>query len=213
MELGELCDAERLRLRGGLRLGLNVVETAYEGGAMNVEVRELRAEDVPRIAETYGGAAWHGGAKKWDQRLVEHAHGQRLVLLVVDGADVLGYGSLLWVSGHAPFREAHIPEINDLVVAERARNQGIATKLIHALEERARAAQCPKIGVGVGLFKEYGAAQRLYVHLGYVPDGKGMASGGLPVAAGDNVLVDDDLVLWLVKELDSAQGHSSKRSG
>ena len=73
---------------------------------MNVEVRELRAEDVPRIAETYGGAAWHGGAKKWDQRLVEHAHGQRLVLLVVDGTDVLGYGSLLWVSGHAPFREA-----------------------------------------------------------------------------------------------------------
>ena len=30
-----------------------------------------------------------------------------------------------------------------------------------------------------------------------------MASGGLPVAAGDKVLVDDDLVLWLVKELDT----------
>jgi GNAT superfamily N-acetyltransferase len=171
---------------------------------MNVEVRELRAEDVPRIAETYGGAAWHGGAKKWDQRLVEHAHGQRLVLLVVDGADVLGYGSLLWASGHGPFREARIPEINDLVVSEKCRNQGIATKLIHALEERARTAHCAKIGVGVGLFKEYGAAQRLYVHLGYVPDGGGMASGGTPVVAGEKVMVDDDLVLWLVKELDSA---------
>ena len=175
-----------------------------EGGRMSIEVRELRAEDVPRIAETYGGAAWHGGAKKWDQRLVEHAHRQRLVLLVVDGTDVLGYGSLLWVSGHAPFREAQIPEINDLVVSEKCRNQGIATKLIHALEERAREAKCSKIGVGVGLFKEYGAAQRLYVHLGYVPDGKGMASGGMPVAAGEKVLVDDDLVLWLVKELDAA---------
>lgn len=171
---------------------------------MSVEIRELRAEDVTRIAETYGGAAWHGGAKKWDQRLVEHAHGQRLVLLVADGTDVLGYGSLLWVSGHAPFRAAHIPEINDLVVAERARNQGIATKLIHALEERARAAKCPKVGVGVGLFKEYGAAQRLYVHLGYVPDGKGMASEGTEVAAGAMVRADDDLVLWLVKELDAS---------
>ena len=117
---------------------------------MNVEVRELRAEDVPRIAETYGGAAWHGGAKKWDQRLVEHAHGQRLVLLVVDGTDVLGYGSLLWVSGHAPFREAHIPEINDLVVSERCRNQGIATKLIHALEERARGRNARRSAWGLG---------------------------------------------------------------
>lgn len=170
---------------------------------MNIEVRELRAEDVPRIAETYGGAAWHGGAKKWDQRLVDHAHGQRMVLLVVDGVDVLGYGSLLWVSGHAPFREVRIPEINDLVVSEKCRNQGIATQLIHALEDRARAAQCRKIGVGVGLFKEYGAAQRLYVHLGYVPDGQGMASGGAQVAAGAMVRADDDLVLWLVKELDA----------
>ncbi|HZC44200.1 MAG TPA: GNAT family N-acetyltransferase [Acidobacteriaceae bacterium] len=170
---------------------------------MDVEVRELRAADVPRIAETYGGPAWHGGAKKWDQRLVEHAHGQRLVLLVVSGDEILGYGSLLWVSGHAPFREAGIPEINDLVVSERCRNQGIGAQLIHALEERARAAKHSKVGVGVGLFKEYGAAQRLYVHLGYVPDGKGMASGGLPVASGDKVLVDDDLVLWLVKDLDA----------
>lgn len=170
---------------------------------MTFEVRELRAEDVPRIAATYGGAAWHGGAKKWDQRLVDHAHGQRLVLLVVDGADIVGYGSLLWASGHAPFREAGIPEINDVVVAEQRRNQGIATLLIRALEERARAAKYKKIGVGVGLFSDYGAAQRLYVHLGYVPDGEGIASGGSRVAAGETVVVDDDLVLWLVKSLDN----------
>jgi GNAT superfamily N-acetyltransferase len=170
---------------------------------MNFEVRELQAGDVPRISEIYGGAAWHGGAKKWDQRLVEHAHGQRLVLLVVNGADIVGYGSLLWVSGHAPFREAGIPEINDLVVSEKYRNQGVGAQLIHALEERARAAKHGKVGVGVGLFSDYGAAQRLYVHLGYVPDGQGIASGGTPVAAGAMVRADDELVLWLVKELDA----------
>ena len=171
---------------------------------MSIEVRELRAEDVPRIAETYGGAAWHGGAKKWDQRLVEHAHGQRLVLLVVDGTDVLGYRfAAVGLSGMLHFARRGFRRSMTWWCRKSAATQGIATKLIHALEERARAAHCPKIGVGVGLFSDYGAAQRLYVHLGYVPDGKGMASGGLPVAAGDKVLVDDDLVLWLVKELDA----------
>ncbi len=169
---------------------------------MTFEVRELRAEDVPRIAATAGGSAWHGGAEKWNQRLADQTAGKRVVLIAANADDVLGYGSVLWSSGHAPFREAGIPELNDVVVAERGRNHGVGTQLIRALEERARAAKYEKIGVGVGLFSDYGAAQRLYVHLGYVPDGKGMASGGLPVAAGDKVLVDDDLVLWLVKSLD-----------
>lgn len=171
---------------------------------MTFEVRELRAEDVPRIAATAGGAAWHGGSEKWNQRLADQTAGKRVVLVAVNATDVLGYGSVLWSSGHAPFREAGIPELNDVVVAERGRNQGVGTQLIRALEERARAANYKKMGVGVGLFSDYGAAQRLYVHLGYVPDGKGMASGGMPVAAGEKVLVDDDLVLWLVKSLDAA---------
>jgi GNAT superfamily N-acetyltransferase len=179
---------------------------------MNFEVRELRAEDVPRIVATDGGPAWHGGAEKWNQRLADHASGKRLVLVAANAEDVLGYGSLLWSSGHLSFRESGIPEVNDVVVAEQGRNQGVGTQLIHALEERARAENYKKIGVGVGLFSDYGPAQRLYVHLGYVPDGKGMASGGLPAAAGDKVLVDDDLVLWLVKELDVAPD-SSKHSG
>ena len=105
--------------------------------------------------------------------------------------------------GTRPFARRTFRRLTIWWCRSAAATRGSPTKLIHALEERARGAKCPKIGVGVGLFKEYGAAQRLYVHLGYVPDGKGMASGGLPVAAGDKVLVDDDLVLWLVKELDT----------
>jgi GNAT superfamily N-acetyltransferase len=168
---------------------------------MNFEVRELRAEDVPRIVATDGGPAWHGGAEKWNQRLADQTTGKRIVLVAVNATDVLGYGSVLWASGHAPFRDGGIPELNDVVVAERGRNQGVGTQLIRAIEERARAANYKKLGVGVGLFSDYGAAQRLYVHLGYVPDGKGIASGGTRVAAGATVRVDDDLVLWLVKSL------------
>ncbi len=146
---------------------------------MKFELRELQAADVPRVAATDGGPAWHGGVEKWNQRLADQTAGLRLVLLAADASNVFGYGSLLWASGYPPFREAGIPEINDVVVAEGHRGQGVGTQLIHALEERARAAGCAKIGIGVGLYRDYGSAQRLYIRLGYVPDGNGIAYAGL----------------------------------
>ena len=49
---------------------------------------------------------------------------------------------------------------------------------------------------------DYGAAQRLYVKRGYVPDGRGLWQGSHYVTYGDNVTVDDDLVLMFTKQLD-----------
>ena len=57
------------------------------------------------------------------------------------------------------------------------------------------------MGIGVGLSRDYGAAQRLYIKRGYVPDGRGVTYNYLPVMAGSKVLVDDDLVLWFTKKL------------
>jgi hypothetical protein len=59
----------------------------------------------------------------------------------------------------------------------------------------------PIAGVGVGLHSDYGAAQRLYVLRGYVPDARGITSHGKRVGYGDVASVDDDLILWLMKNL------------
>jgi len=56
-------------------------------------------------------------------------------------------------------------------------------------------------GIGVGMSSAYGAAQRLYVLRGYVPDGKGLTYDGCPVRQGDEVNVNDGLVLYLTKTL------------
>jgi hypothetical protein len=56
-----------------------------------------------------------------------------------------------------------------------------------------------KAALGVGLFEDYGPAQRLYILRGYVPDGCGITYRGERVKYGDRVVVDDDLVLHLVK--------------
>jgi hypothetical protein len=77
----------------------------------------------------------------------------------------------------------------------------LGTRIIHALEERARAAGRVRVGIGVGLYQDYGAAQRLYSRLGYVLDGTGVSYKNAAVAPGSQVTVDDDLVIWMLREL------------
>lgn len=57
------------------------------------------------------------------------------------------------------------------------------------------------IGFGVGLTADYGSAQRLYIHLRYVPDGKGIYYKYHAIKYSELVPVDDDLVLYLTKSL------------
>ena len=44
-------------------------------------------------------------------------------------------------------------------------------------------------------------AQKLYIKMGYVPDGNGVTYKYQPVIPGDLYPVDDDLVIWLKKDL------------
>src|SRR5262249_13851967 len=139
-------------------------------GRTMYELRALTADDLPRIVATRGGAAWNGGFTKWNQRLVGHQGGLRSVLLAIDQGEptsCLVYGSLLWSPAYAPFRDLGIPEIQDVVVSEFWRRRGIATRLLAALEDQARSREYKQIGLAVGLYADYGPAQRLYIKLGY----------------------------------------------
>lgn len=126
------------------------------------------------------------------------------MLLAEISGKIVAYGSLTWSSQYLCFRNAGIPEIQDLVVAEAHRSAGIATRMIHILEDRARSAGAAQVGIGVGLYRDYGAAQRLYTGLGYVPDGRGVTFKNASVEPGAAVRADDDLVLWLLKDLEPA---------
>jgi GNAT superfamily N-acetyltransferase len=166
-----------------------------------MNIRVLAPADLPAIVATSGGAAWNGGLEKWNRRLAEHEAGDRVALLAVEGPAILAYGSIVWSSPYQPFRELGIPEIQDLVVAEQHCRRGIATGLIAALEDLARQRGCRQIGLGVGLYADYGPAQRLYLKLGYMLDGRGITYKYLPARGGETFRIDDDLLLWLVKPL------------
>jgi len=114
------------------------------------------------------------------------------------GDTVIAYGHLDLQPPYPPFAERRIPAISDLVVAEHARRRGLATRLISSFQDMARERACAEIGVGVGLYKDYGAAQRLYAKLSYIPDGRSITCRETPVDPGASYRVDDDLVLQSV---------------
>lgn len=165
-----------------------------------IVIRELGRAEVVSIPMVKGGPAWHGGAGKWSRYWEQHRSGLRTCLVAHENG-VAGYASVVWRSQHKPFEQMNVPEIQDLVVAESRRGQGIGAALVAECETRAANLGHREMGIGFGLYADYGAAQRLYVRLGYVPDGDGLTWNNEPAKAGDMVRVDDDLVLWLRKPL------------
>ncbi|WP_349264173.1 GNAT family N-acetyltransferase [Longimicrobium sp.] len=115
------------------------------------------------------------------------------------GDQFAGYVTLVWQPDYAPFRAERIPEIQDFNVLPAFRRRGIGSALLDVAESAA-AERGRVVGIGVGLDPDYGPAQRLYVRRGYVPDGRGITWQNGTVAYRDQVLVDDELVLWFTRE-------------
>lgn len=163
-------------------------------------MRSLATGDSTVIAGVFAALGWKSSAAKYDAYLREQERGERDVLVAEVGSELAGFLTIKWTSDYEPFREAAIPEIKDLNVFPAWRRRGIATALMDEAERRI-AQRCEVAGIGVAMDPDYGAAQRMYVLRGYVPDARGLTSHGAYVRWGDTVTVDDDLVLFLSKRL------------
>ncbi|MBN1875607.1 MAG: GNAT family N-acetyltransferase [Anaerolineae bacterium] len=123
--------------------------------------------------------------------------------VAVEDGHYVGHVKLVWRPDYVHFREAGIPEIQDLNVLPAYRKQGIGTRLIQCCEATA-ATRGDHIGIGVGLHPGYNAAQRLYSKLGYILDGHGVHYDGIPVEERQSYRFDDELIIHFSKELSSS---------
>ena len=105
-------------------------------------------------------------------------------LISTDGPDVIGYVAIMWKSNYAGFRRRGIPLVHQIAVARPFRRRGVATLLMDAAEQLARDRGTATLGITVGLFDEYGPAQRLHGQRGYIPDGRGACQGQGPLRRG-----------------------------
>ena len=127
--------------------------------------------------------------------------GDRQIMLGFVEGKLVCYCVLNWAPKYAYYKKMGYPEIQDLNVLPDFRGQGIATQMIDKCEGLALEKGRTHMGISVGLTASYGPAQRLYVKLGYVPDGHGVTCDRQSVAHGDFRPVDDDMCLMMVKDL------------
>lgn len=165
-----------------------------------VELCRMEQRHIPEIRDCFDEAGIRKPDGYFENCLLENEQNKRITLLGYVEGQFAGALHIRYESHYPPFREQRIPEINDLNVLRQYRKQGVATRLIEE-SERIVAEQYDTIGIGFGLYKDYGNAQRLYGRLGYVPDGNGIYYNNQPVVPGSMVRADDDLVLYLTKKV------------
>lgn len=163
-----------------------------------VSIKLLEKNYITLLVVAFEQVGWSKSTLLFQQYLEEQEKNQRLVWVAFKENVVAGYGTLKWQSQYPYFKERNIAEINDLNVLPQFRNQGIGSCLLD-IAEKAADAQGRAVGLGVGLYADYGAAQKLYVKRGYVPDGNGVTYDYQSVKPGSMVCLDDNLVLWLKK--------------
>lgn len=167
---------------------------------MNLIIRRLEQHDIQPIADAFALLGWNKLASQYERYLAEQNAGTRIVLVALVDDLFAGYVTIHWLPQTAAFRDSGIPEIQDFNVLPHYRRQGIGTRLLDVAEALA-AERSDVVGIGVGLYSDYGAAQRLYVRRGYLPDGRGIYAHDRVVQYGETVVVDDDLVLNFTKRL------------
>jgi GNAT superfamily N-acetyltransferase len=163
-------------------------------------IAPLLASDIAEIAAAFATLGWNKPAAQYERYLADQEAGVRTVLVARMGGVFAGYVTIFWQSDYPPFAAEGIPEIRDFNVLPAFRRRHIGAGLMDEAE-RLIALSAPVAGIAVGLHHDYGAAQRLYVLRGYVPDARGITAHGRRVNWGDDAKIDDDLVLWLSKTL------------
>jgi len=165
----------------------------------NAVIRKMIESDIKHLSQGFINQDWPAREEILASYFWEQASGDREVLVAeIDGA-VAGYVTILPSAKHGPFAEVY-PELSDFNVFEPFRNQGIGNQLLEEAEKRVKFVSS-KVTLGVGLHLGYGPAQRLYIRRGYIPDGTGVWYRNKPLEMGASCQNDNDLVLYLSKDL------------
>ncbi|ERJ11768.1 GNAT family N-acetyltransferase [Haloplasma contractile] len=165
-----------------------------------IQIRRLKKEDAELISKTFGRQGWNRPVELYDFYYKEQVEGKRVVLVAFVNEEFAGYLTIQWESDYENFRKKDIPEVNDLNVLIKFREQGIATKLMHVAEDIILE-HSHTVGIGFGVTHDYGAGMRLYVKRGYVPDGNGLVQNNRKINIGDTIEVNHDICIYLTKKL------------
>ncbi len=172
----------------------------YEDGALII--RDMENTDAEAFTEALAAQGWHPEISGYLARLKDRSEGRCAALTAVYGGYPAGYVYVYLHADDGPFRGKGWPIIVDFNVLKKYQRKGIGSRLMDAAEKIA-GRYADTVCLGVGLCDSYGAAQRMYVKRGYIPDGSGVWYQGRQCVQYETVCtVDDELILYFSKKLD-----------
>lgn len=166
-----------------------------------LDIRELQEQDPPLISAAFDEIGWNKPVAQNERYLREQEIGSRDVLVALVDGVFAGYVTVDWKPEYAPFQDNRIPEVQDFNVLPRFRRMRIGTALMDRAESLVLT-RSDTVGIGVGMYPDYGNAQKLYVLRGYIPDGRGLTYNYKVLKPLERTINDDDLVLYFTKSLD-----------
>lgn len=167
---------------------------------LNLSIRDMELEDAQIFYHTYLSYGWHSSLDTYLKYFNEQKENKRKVFIAVYDGNVAGICTLVINPDEGPFGNKGIPEIVDLSVFYDKHNKGIGNKLLDVAEGEA-AKLCDMVYLAVGVHSGYGAAHRIYIKRGYMPDGSGVWYKGKQLEQYAPCSNDDDLLLFLSKKL------------
>lgn len=166
----------------------------------NILIRTMEESDAKIITDEEIAQGWNQTEEKYQMRIRDHESGKSIALVAEYKGNVAGYINVYPNCEAGPFGGMGYCEIVDFGVLEKYRKNGIGTKLMDVAEQIA-GKYADTVYLAVGLYSSYGAAQRMYVKRGYIPDGSGVWYGNKPAVPYELYRNDDDLNLYLSKKL------------
>ena len=173
----------------------------YDDGT--VKIRSMVPEDARVLYETYLSYGWHPSVKTYEDYFREQENGERLVFIAEYENQTAGICTLVLKPKEGPLAGKGWPEIVDLCVFFHVHRKGIGSRLLDTAEQEASKIS-DHVTLAVGVHSGYGAAQRMYVRRGYIFDGSGVWYRGKQLEQYAPCENDDDLLLWMSKELRTA---------
>ena len=166
-----------------------------------VVIRNMEEADAQIFCDEYTAQGWHPEVEYYHMRIREAAEGKCVALTAEYQGHPAGAVYVYLNADEGPFKGKGWPIIVDFGVLQKYQRKGIGNRLMDVAEQIA-AQHADTVCLGVGLSREYGTAQRMYVKRGYIPDGSGVwYQNKQCVQYETNCTVEDDLVLFLSKKL------------
>jgi hypothetical protein len=162
--------------------------------------RVVQPNEIAAVKQEVKPVFFSGDEATIEDHFQDHENGASTTILGYELGRLVGIVTIRWQCRYPPFRDRQIPLIQNIEIRYEDRGRGIGGLMLERTEQEI-ALRSQLAGICVGIAESYGPAQRLYVKRGFVPDGRSVCHPHEPLRIGETVRIDDDLLLWLIKDV------------